>query len=240
MSRSRDQVLGRIRRATASPAAAREQDYAAIPRLYRRTGTLDEDGRLALFQSRVEDYGCGCVRCAQEQLPDTIGQVLRSRARQRLVVPQGVPAAWLPAGFDWVRDTALRSGELDAIDGAVTGCTSAISQTGSIVLCHDPTEGRRAITLIPDYHLCVVFARQVMETVSDSLRQPRVAASALITTISGPSATADIEMTRIKGVHGPRTLDVVLVDTAIGNSATNNGDRLYADNPGVIINSSFG
>jgi L-lactate dehydrogenase complex protein LldG len=212
VSRSRDQVLGRIRRATGSYGATREQDYAAIPRLYRRAGTLDEDGRLALFQSRLEDYGCGCVRCAQDQLPDAIGQVLTSRARQRLVVPEGVPGAWLPGGFEWVRDTGLSYGALDEIDGAVTGCTSAISQTGSIVLCHDPAEGRRVITLIPDYHLCVVFAHQVMETVSESLRQPAVAASALVTTISGPSATADIEMTRIKGVHGPRTLDVVLVE----------------------------
>jgi L-lactate dehydrogenase complex protein LldG len=212
VTRSRDQVLGRIRRATGSPGATREQDYAAIPRLYRRAGTLDQDGRLGLFQSRLEDYGCGCVRCALDQLPDTIGQVLTSRTRHTLVVPQGVPDAWLPGGFEWVRDNGLSYGQLDEIDGAVTGCTSAISQTGSIVLCHDPAEGRRVITLIPDYHLCVVFAHQVMETVSESLRQPRVAASALITTISGPSATADIEMTRIKGVHGPRTLDVVLVD----------------------------
>ena len=85
-------------------------------------------------------------------------------------------------------------------------------ETGTIVLDARPNQGRRVLTLVPDYHLCVVFARQVMETVSESLRQPAVAASALITTISGPSATADIEMTRIKGVHGPRTLDVVLVD----------------------------
>jgi L-lactate dehydrogenase complex protein LldG len=142
----------------------------------------------------------------------TIGRVLASRARRRLVVPKGLPSAWLPAGFEWVRDEGLSYGELDDSDGAVTACTSAIAQTGSIVLCHDATEGRRVLTLIPDYHLCVVFADQVVETVSESLRHPRVVASALVTTISGPSATADIEMTRIKGVHGPRTLDVVLVE----------------------------
>ena len=212
MTTSRDEVLGRIRHAIESPVATREQDYTAISRLYRQAGGLDDEARLALFQSRLEDYGGGCVRCAHDQVPYTIGQVLTSRARRRLVIPQGVPSAWLPGGFDWVRDEGLSYGELDAIDGAVTGCTSAISQTGSIVLCHGATEGRRVITLIPDYHLCVVFAQQVVATVSDSLRHPRVVASALITTISGPSATADIEMTRIKGVHGPRTLDVVLVD----------------------------
>ncbi len=211
MSTSRDDVLGRIRKAIAPPAAAREQDYAAIPRQYRQAGTLGPDARLDLFQSRLEDYGCGCVRCAADQISHTIAQVLTSRARRRLVVPPGLPGAWLPAGFEWVPDEGLSFGELDDSDGAVTACTSAISQTGSIVLCHDPTEGRRVLTLIPDYHLCVVFASQVVETVAESLRQPRVVASALVTTISGPSATADIEMTRIKGVHGPRTLDVVLV-----------------------------
>jgi L-lactate dehydrogenase complex protein LldG len=101
---------------------------------------------------------------------------------------------------------------LDSGDGTITGCTVAIAPTGTIVLCHGDREGRRALTLIPDDHLCVVFMEQVVETVAEGLRQPEVARSALITTISGPSATADIEMTRIKGVHGPRTLDVVLVD----------------------------
>jgi L-lactate dehydrogenase complex protein LldG len=93
----------------------------------------------------------------------------------------------------------------------VTGCTVAIARTGSIVLCHDGHEGRRALTLIPDYHLCIVGADQIVETVPEGLRHPRVAGASLVTTISGPSATADIEMTRIKGVHGPRTLDVVIV-----------------------------
>jgi L-lactate dehydrogenase complex protein LldG len=212
MSSARDEVLGRIRRAIEPRAIAREQDYAAIPRLYRQAGVLGRDARLELFQSRLEDYGCGCVRCAHDQVAATIGQQLISRAVRRLVVPHGLPHAWLPDGFELVRDDGLSYGDLDDSDGVITGCTSAISQTGSIVLCHNPTEGRRVLTLIPDYHLCVVLADQVVETVAESLRQPRVVGSALITTISGPSATADIEMTRIKGVHGPRTLDVVLVE----------------------------
>jgi L-lactate dehydrogenase complex protein LldG len=212
MNSSREEVLGRIRRVIEPPTATRERDYAADPRLYRQAGMLDQDARLQLFQSRLEDYGCGCVRCAAGQVPGTIAQVLTSRARHRLVVPMGLPDAWLPAGFEFVRDEGLSYVELDDSDGVVTACTSAISQTGSIVLCHDATEGRRVLTLIPDYHLCVVFTNQVVETVAESLRQPRVVASALVTTIAGPSATADIEMTRIKGVHGPRTLDVVLVE----------------------------
>jgi L-lactate dehydrogenase complex protein LldG len=213
MSTARSDLLGRIRRSIEPRPGDRERDYATISRLYRQAGVLDREARLDLFQSRLEDYGCGCVRCEEAAVAGTIARLLASRAARTLVVPVGLPAAWLPDAFDWQRDEGLRYSDLDESDGAVTGCTAAIAQTGSIVLCHGATEGRRALTLIPDYHLCVVFANQVVETVPESLRQPQVAASRLITTISGPSATADIEMTRIKGVHGPRTLDVVLVAT---------------------------
>jgi L-lactate dehydrogenase complex protein LldG len=212
MSDARAEVLGRIRRAIGLPAVAREQDYAAVSRNYQQAGVLDLEQRLELFRSRLEDYGCGCVRSTAGQLPDTIGRLLASRARQRLLIPAGLPAGWLPATPALVRDQGLAYVDLDQCDGAVTGCTVAIARTGSIVLCHAPHEGRRALTLIPDYHLCIVGADQVVETVPEGLRHPRVASASLVTTISGPSATADIEMTRIKGVHGPRTLDVVLVD----------------------------
>ena len=212
MSDARAEILGRIHGAIGSPAAGREPDYAAIPRAYRQAGALEIEDRIELFRSRLEDYGCGCVRSTREQVPDTIARLLASRGRQRLVIPAGLPAEWLPAAPAMARDDGLSYLDLDRCDGAVTGCTVAIARTGSIVLCHDAHEGRRALTLIPDYHLCIVGADQVVETVSEALRHPRVAGSALVTTIAGPSATADIEMTRIKGVHGPRTLDVVIVD----------------------------
>ena len=211
MSDARAEILGRIRRAIGSPPAAREQDYAAVPRDYHQAGALGLDDRLELFRSRLEDYGCGCVRSTRAELPDTIGRLLTSRGRQRLLIAAGLPAEWLPAAPALIRDEGLSYVDLDQCDGAVTGCTVAIARTGSIVLCHDAHEGRRALTLIPDYHLCIVGADQVVETVPEGLRHPRVAGASLVTTISGPSATADIEMTRIKGVHGPRTLDVVIV-----------------------------
>jgi L-lactate dehydrogenase complex protein LldG len=212
MNDARAEILGRIRRAIGSPAPPREQEYAAIPRHYHQAGGLGLEERLELFRSRLEDYGCGCVRSTRAELPDTVGLLLMSRARQRLLIAAGLPTEWLPAAAGWIRDEGLSYVDLDQCDGAITGCTVAIARTGSIVLCHDAHEGRRALTLIPDYHLCIVGAEQVVETVPEGLRHPRVASAPLVTTISGPSATADIEMTRIKGVHGPRTLDVVIVD----------------------------
>jgi len=212
MSDARADILGRIRRAIGSPAVAREQDYATIPRHYHQAGALGREQRLELFKSRLEDYGCGCIRSTVAELPGTISRLLTSRVRQRLIVAAGLQAEWLPATPELIRDDGLNYVDLDQCDGAITGCTVAIARTGSIVLCHGAHEGRRALTLIPDYHLCIVGAEQVVETVPEGLRHPRVASASLVTTISGPSATADIEMTRIKGVHGPRTLDVVIVD----------------------------
>jgi len=211
MSNARDEVLARIRGAIGKPLGPREHDYGTVPRSYRQAGTLDLEARLELFRSRLEHYDCGCFRCGRDQLVETVGRALSARGKRRLMLPAGLPMEWLPGGFELVRDQGLSYTELDGCDGTVTACTVGIAQTGSIVLCHAEREGRRALTLIPDYHLCVIGADQVVETVSEALRHPRVARSALVTTIAGPSATADIEMTRIKGVHGPRTLDVVIV-----------------------------
>ena len=208
---AREEVLGRIRSALGPTASDCGGDYQTIPRNYHQAGTLDLEARVELFRSRVEHYDSGWFRCRREQLPETIGRALSARGRRRLMVPAGFPMDRLPAAFEFVRDEGVSYGDLDGCDGAITGCTVAIARTGSIVLCHDEIEGRRALTLIPDYHLCVIGADEVVETVPEALRHPRVARSALVTTISGPSATADIEMTRIRGVHGPRTLDVVLV-----------------------------
>jgi L-lactate dehydrogenase complex protein LldG len=209
VSVSREAIFGRIRRALGD-RPARANDYDAIPRAYRRGGAIDSDARLTLFQSRIEHYDGGVHRCGANAIADTIAAVLASRRKRRLVVAAGVPPAWLAPRVEWIAEADTVNEDLDAIDGAITGCSVAIAATGTIVLRHGASEGRRALTLIPDYHLCVVFADQVVETVPEGIARARGAP--LLTTISGPSATADIEMTRIKGVHGPRTLDVVLVD----------------------------
>jgi L-lactate dehydrogenase complex protein LldG len=217
VSGSREAVLGRIRRALGERPVAPTASYEAIPRSYICRGTLDPPARLELFLSRIEHYDGGVHRCDRAAIAETIAKALSARGRRRLVVASGVPPAWLPPRFHWIPEADTTPADLDASDGAVTGCAAAIATTGTILLRHAGADGRRALTLIPDYHLCVVFADQVVETVPEGIARVWPAAAApsgplLLTTISGPSATADIEMTRIKGVHGPRTLDVVLVD----------------------------
>ena len=218
MSGSREAVLGRVRRALGERPAARTASYDAIPRSYLRSGTLEPEARIELFRSRIEHYDGGVHRCDRTAIAKTIGTVLTARGRRRLVVASGVPSEWLPPRFDWIAEADTTNQHLDASDGAITGCSAAIAITGTILLRHGAVEGRRALTLIPDYHLCVVFTGQVVETVPEGLARAwagrETGSPLLLTTISGPSATADIEMTRIKGVHGPRTLDVVLVDDA--------------------------
>jgi L-lactate dehydrogenase complex protein LldG len=162
------------------------------------------------FTEKLQDYNAVVYRCSEADLPAVIEEAASARGRRRLVIPPLFPAEWLPGGVEFVRDEDLSYAEIDGSEGALTACTVAIAMTGTIILSHDIHEGRRAITLIPDYHLCIVRAGQVVATVPEGIRQLRECRTRPITTISGPSATADIEMTRIKGVHGPRTLDVII------------------------------
>jgi L-lactate dehydrogenase complex protein LldG len=212
MTTSKSEILGRIRAALGDEgrAATRVDEYRAIPRRYRQASALDAEAQLDLFLSRIQQYDGGVFRCDRTLVRDTIARALTARATRSLVVPPGFPREWLPDGFEFVVDNGLSYQDLDRSDGVLTTCTVAIALTGTIVLQHSPSEGRRALTLVPDYHLCVVEADQIVETVPEAMRRLRALNPSLVTTISGPSATADIEMTRIKGVHGPRTLDVIL------------------------------
>jgi len=215
VSAAREAILGRIRHSL-GPRTPRAADYDAIPRAYRRSGMLEAHERLDLFVSRIEHYDGGVHRCDGAAIAETIAKALTARGKRRLVVAAGVTPDWLPPRFDWIAEVGTTCQDLDASDGAITGCSAAIANTGTILLRHAAVDGRRALTLVPDYHLCVVFADQVVETVPEGIARAwsgnAAGAPSLLTTISGPSATADIEMTRIKGVHGPRTLDVVLVN----------------------------
>src|SRR6185295_206352 len=210
---SKTEIIGRIHAALGdgSRAAARVTEYAAIPRRYRQASELGVEARLELFLSRIQHYDGGIFRCDREIVPQTIADALTERGVTRMVVAPGFSHEWLPGGCEFVVDDGLSHQDLDRAGGVLTTCTVAIALTGTIVLQHGPGEGRRALTLVPDYHLCVVEAEQIVETVPEAIRRLRALDPSVVTTISGPSATADIEMTRIKGVHGPRTLDVIVV-----------------------------
>jgi L-lactate dehydrogenase complex protein LldG len=215
MSSAKEEILARIERAIADVGPrmpeGRAREYDALPRLYRTSGVLDEAARLDLFEDRLRDYNAVVYRCDATEIAATVAKTLTARAKHGLVTPDGLPAAWLPGGFTFTRDEGLSYDQLDHCEGVLTGCAVAIAFTGTIVLKHGPGEPRRALTLIPDYHLCVVRADQVVETVPEGIRRANEFRTSPLTTISGPSATSDIEMTRVKGVHGPRTLDVVLL-----------------------------
>jgi L-lactate dehydrogenase complex protein LldG len=203
---SRERVLERIRKANVRAAGPQE----SIPRGYDRDGTQDAAKALALFQERLRDYDARVFPIRRDEIAAQAAEILLAGNRRRMVVPDGLPMAWRADGPEWIPDYALAVDALNAVDGVMTAATLGVAVSGSIVLQHGPAEGRRVLTLLPDYHLCVIEAAQVVETLPEAFA--RLDAARPTTFFSGPSATADIEMTRIKGVHGPRFLDVLLVE----------------------------
>jgi L-lactate dehydrogenase complex protein LldG len=214
---SREEVLRRIRAAIAdapaSDATVIRGEWDTLPRNYNRTAALGREAILEMLEDRLRDYDANVVRVKVGEVGAAIARVLAQRGKRRLVVPMGLAEALgesLPAGIEFVVDEGLTTAELDSFEGVVTASTVAIAETGTIVLQNVSGQGRRAPTLIPDYHLCVVRAADVVETVPEAMALLQATASLATTFVSGPSATADIEMTRIKGVHGPRFLEVIL------------------------------
>jgi L-lactate dehydrogenase complex protein LldG len=223
---SRKQVLGRIRAATRNPGVTSEEAaerYGRLARDYRARGESPVRACQELFIERLCEYDAEVVECTPDELPATIAMQIEASGKRRFIAPSGVPNAWLVTaawqitGFECDIDHGLTASEIEQAEGVMTGAFCGIADSGTIVLHHSATEGRRVITLLPDWHLCVVRASQIVETLPeyfDRCKQP----PSLVTWISGPSATADIEMTRIKGVHGPRFLNVIVVDD--GESGT--------------------
>ncbi|MGR7000572.1 LutC/YkgG family protein [Yinghuangia aomiensis] len=214
MTDSRALILGRIRTAVAgSDRAARPEDEP-VARGYRERRTDAAPAALAdLLAENLTDYRAHVHRASAAGLAQTIRQLLSDRGARTVVVPPDLPAAWLPDDADAAvrRDNGLTTAaELDRTDSVVTGCALAVAETGTIVLDAGPGQGRRALTLVPDHHICVVRTPgQIVASVPQALplldpRRPQ-------TWISGPSATSDIELNRVEGVHGPRRLDVVLL-----------------------------
>ncbi|RSN69139.1 MULTISPECIES: LutC/YkgG family protein [Actinomadura] len=204
---AREEILRRIDGIVpARPDAEIAADYARIERGYLRRH--HDDGVLDLFAERVAHYRAVVLRAAEADLPRVIAERLAARPGAH-GVPGDLPAAWLAgADADLVRDPAVA--DLDGLAGAVTGCAAAIAETGTIVLDHGAGQGPRALSLVPDYHLIVVRAAQVAPDVPEALE--RLDPSRPLTMVSGPSATSDIELSRVEGVHGPRTLEVVIAE----------------------------
>jgi len=198
---ARDAVLGAVTRAL----SAADRTSPHVPRGYRSSPAPPDV--IDLFVERVADYKATVVRCAESGIGPAITAALGGRS---VVVPEGlgwpVPGALVDAGQS--------SAELDDIDAVVTEASVGIAVTGTVVLEHGPGQGRRALTLVPDLHVCVVRAGQVVAGVADAI--PLLDPARPQTWISGPSATSDIELQRVEGVHGPRTLHVILVDGVDG------------------------
>jgi L-lactate dehydrogenase complex protein LldG len=207
---AREEILDRIRVALGPQRVEAASVGIRIDRAYRLGSDLDAAARIELLVDRLVDYRATVHRADESTVADAVAAVLTDRGLRRIAVPPDL-AAYVPAGVETLVDTGqLTAADLDAVDGTVTGCAVAIAETGTIVLDGSPDQGRRLLTLVPDYHLCLVRAADVVTTVPEAVA--RLDPTRPLTFISGPSATSDIELNRVEGVHGPRTLDVVVVD----------------------------
>ena len=177
------------------------------------TGRATDDGSIDLFVERVEEYRGAVRRTSADGISDVIRELCAVHAVENILTAPGVDAGWVPGGVSPVADAGFSAVELDGFDGVLTGCRLAIAETGTIVLDGGPLSGRRAITLVPDLHICIVRTPQIVGSVPEAMDRLKEGGHdrAPLTFVSGPSATSDIEFRRVEGVHGPRNLEVVLV-----------------------------
>jgi L-lactate dehydrogenase complex protein LldG len=198
---ARDEVLGRIRAALAdvppdeAPAATLEP-VAPSP------------GDVARFAERAADYRATVVRVPADEVSSAVAAACERHDARRLLVPEGLPDGWAPEGIDRLSEPLARDAVAGA-DGVLSTCALAIAETGTIVLDAGPGQGRRALTLLPDLHICVVPADRIVAGVADAIASLG-GRTGPVTFISGPSATSDIELNRVEGVHGPRRLEIVV------------------------------
>jgi L-lactate dehydrogenase complex protein LldG len=212
VAEARAEVLARVRAALADVAGAEVPEPA---REYRLTSGLDRAAAVAMFAERAAEYRVGVRRIAGEGLAEAIAEALGQHRAQRIAIPADLPAELRPDGFELIEDDGLEPGELDALDGALTASALAIAETGTVVLDGGAGQGRRALSLVPDLHVCVVAAERVVGSLPEAIAEladgARSAARPL-TFVSGPSATSDIELKRVEGVHGPRQLELVIAE----------------------------
>jgi L-lactate dehydrogenase complex protein LldG len=213
VSTAREEILARIRTALDDVPGAEAPADVAVARGYRRVRELSGPGLADLLAERVSDYAAEVRRVAVGDVAEAVATACAEMGLRGVVVPAGLPEPWRPHDVELIEDRGLSATELDAVDGVVTGCAVAIAQTGTIVLDGSPICGRRLLTLVPDHHICVVLSGQIVELVPEAIAAvaPAVREAARpITFVSGPSASSDIELSRVEGVHGPRHLRVLL------------------------------
>jgi L-lactate dehydrogenase complex protein LldG len=202
---AREEILTKVRAALADG-----KPPEPVARSYRRGGEQGAARLVELLQDRLVDYKAEVHRMAARDLPAAIAEACAAHYVSRLGVPPGLRADWRPGALSIVEDADLSPRELDGLDGVLTACTLAIAETGTLVLAAGPEEGRRALTLVPDLHICVVREDQVVDTVPAAFAELGPLARRPLTLVSGPSATSDIELSRVEGVHGPRRLVVLI------------------------------
>jgi len=207
---AKEEVLARIAAAHAA-APPTKLEYEDISRAYRDEPAHSGSDLVDLLVDRLVDYRARVRTTSAENLPATVAAALAEQGISLVTAPAGLPEEWLRDVLVHilVDDDPLSTQELDEVAGVVSGCAVAVARTGTLVLDASPDQGRRALTLVPDYHLCVVHAADIVPDVPQAL--VRLDPTRPLTFISGPSATSDIELIRVEGVHGPRTLEVVLV-----------------------------
>lgn len=219
MNNAREEILRRVRAALQDVPAQEQPADVVVERGYQRTDQTPHAELVEQFIERTADYKALVHHISEAELPDYIAQRCEERAIQRLVVPADLPSAWLAnlRTTEIRPDTGLSHEQLEGCNAVLTGCALGIAQTGTIVLDGGAHQGRRVITLLPDYHLCIIYTSQIVGIVPEAFEHLHAAVQnerRPVTFISGPSATSDIELNRVEGVHGPRTLDVLVVESA--------------------------
>lgn len=219
MSDAKTEMLAMIRKALSEISDSEKPDDVEVKRSYRRNGKLSKKEIVELFAERVGEYKATVQRVDQVNLKQLIADSLKCESVRTLVVPDGFQKDLLPDSVNFLFDDSkkpLTHQELDQSDGVITTCAHAVAQTGTIILDAGKGQGRRALTLVPDYHLCIVREDQIVELIPEGFSAVESSVKKdgrPITFISGPSATSDIELSRVEGVHGPRRLEVLIVRT---------------------------
>jgi L-lactate dehydrogenase complex protein LldG len=215
VSAARDQILSRIRDALRDVPHSETPGDVPVARDYRHGDVRPRNELIDLLCERVGDYHADIRRVAAAEVAGAVQSACTEMGLSRVAVPPQLPPDWRPETIDVVEDHGLTAAELDGLDGAVTGCATAIAETGTLVLDGQALSGRRLLTLVPDHHICVVGAEQVVGQVPEAMSALGSAVAERgvpVTFVSGPSASSDIELERVEGVHGPRHLLVLVVE----------------------------